>query len=39
MTVRALEKEVGDPRVRRLVNALTADGIVESVGRQVRLPS
>jgi A/G-specific adenine glycosylase len=39
MTIRALEKEIGDARVRRLVSALTADGLVESVGRRLRLPS
>jgi hypothetical protein len=39
MTVRALEKEIGDPRVGRLVRTLTADGLVESSGRRVRLPS
>jgi hypothetical protein len=38
MTVRALEKDIGDPRVGRLVSALTADGLVESAGRRVRLP-
>ena len=39
MTVRALEKSIGDPRVGRLVEMLTADGLVESAGRRVRLPS
>ena len=39
MTLRALEKQIGDPRVGTLVKALTADGLVESVGRRVRLPS
>jgi len=39
MTVRALEKQIDDPRARRLVSALTADGLIESVGRRVRLPS
>lgn len=39
MTVRALEKRIGDPRVGRLVKMLTADGLVESAGRRVRLPS
>jgi len=39
MTVRALEQEIGDPRVSRLVKALTADGLVESAGRRVRLPT
>jgi A/G-specific adenine glycosylase len=38
MTVRALEKQIGDPRVGRLVRSLTADGLIESVGRRVRLP-
>ena len=39
MTERALEKEIGDPRVGRLVRSLKADGLIESVGRRVRLPS
>ena len=39
MTVPALEREIGDPRVGRLVKMLTADGLVESAGRRVRLPS
>jgi hypothetical protein len=39
MTVRGLEKEIGDPRVGRLVRSLMADGLVESAGRRVRLPS
>jgi predicted transcriptional regulator len=39
MTVRALEKQIGDERVARLVKTLTADGLVESAGRRVRLPS
>ena len=39
LTVRALEKRIGDPRVGRLVKKLTADGLVESAGRRVRLPS
>ena len=39
MTVRALEKEIGDPRVPKVVEALTADGLVEAAGRRVRLPS
>jgi A/G-specific adenine glycosylase len=39
MTVRALEKKVGDPRVRPLLTKLTADGLIESAGRRVRLPS
>jgi A/G-specific adenine glycosylase len=39
MTVRALEKQIGDARVPRLVKTLTADGLVESAGRRVRLPS
>ena len=37
LTVRALEKEIGDARVRRLVAALTADGLIEPAGRRVRL--
>jgi A/G-specific adenine glycosylase len=39
MTVRALQKKIGDERVGRLVKTLTADGLVESAGRRVRLPS
>ena len=39
LTVRALEKEIGDRRVARLVKALTADGLVEPAGRRVRLPA
>ena len=39
MTARALEKEIADERVGRLVNMLTAEGLVESAGRRVRLPS
>ncbi|HSW95840.1 MAG TPA: A/G-specific adenine glycosylase [Patescibacteria group bacterium] len=39
LTVRALEKEIGDRRVARLVKALTADGLVEPAGRRVRLPN
>ncbi len=38
MTIRALEKAIGDPRVGRLVEALTADGLVERAGRRYRLP-
>jgi A/G-specific adenine glycosylase len=38
LTVRALEKQIGDPRVARLVRALTADALVELAGRRVRLP-
>ena len=37
LTVRALEKAIGDPRVGRLVDALTADGLIERAGRRVRL--
>jgi hypothetical protein len=37
LTVRALEKRIGDARVIRLVAALTADGLVERAGRRVRL--
>jgi A/G-specific adenine glycosylase len=37
LTIRALEKEIGDQRVRRLVGALTADGLIEPAGRRVRL--
>jgi len=39
MTVRALEKQIGDARVPRLVRSLTADGLIQSTGRRVRLPS
>jgi A/G-specific adenine glycosylase len=39
LTIRALEKEIGDQRVRRLVGALTADGLIEPAGRRVRLAS
>jgi hypothetical protein len=39
MTVRALEKQIGDARVPQLVKTLTADGLVQSTGRRVRLPS
>lgn len=39
MTLRALEMKVGDPRVGQLVKSLTADGLVESAGRRVRLPN
>jgi len=38
MTISALEKEIGDERVSRLVEALTADGLVERAGRRYRLP-
>jgi DNA-binding IclR family transcriptional regulator len=38
MTINALEKEIGDERVSRLVEALTADGLVERAGRRYRLP-
>jgi hypothetical protein len=38
MTIKALEQEIGDERVGRLVTSLTADGLVESIGRRVRLP-
>ena len=39
MTVRALEREIGDERVGRLTEALVAEGLVELTGRRVRLPS
>ena len=39
LTVRALEKLIGDSRVDRLVDALTADGLIERAGRRVRLAS
>jgi len=38
MTIRALEKEIGDERVGRLTQALVADGLIERVGRRYRLP-
>jgi len=38
MTVRALEKAIGDPRVAALVHALITNGLVERSGRRVRLP-
>ena len=37
LTVRALAKQIGDPRVSRLVDALIADGLIERVGRRMRL--
>jgi len=39
MTIRALEKEIGDERVPRLVEALAADGLIERAGRRIRLPA
>ncbi len=39
LTVRALQKSIGDARVPRLVDALTADGLIERAGRRVRLAS
>ncbi len=38
LTVGALEKQIGDVRVRALVRTLTADGLIELAGRRVRLP-
>ena len=38
LTVRALEKEIGDERVGRLTAALVADGLAERTGRRYRLP-
>lgn len=38
LTIRALEKEIGDERVGRLTDALVADGLVERAGRRYRLP-
>jgi A/G-specific adenine glycosylase len=38
MTIKALEKEIGDERVSRLTEALVADGLVERAGRRYRLP-
>jgi A/G-specific adenine glycosylase len=38
MTVRALEKEIGDERVGPLIEALVAEGLIERAGRRYRLP-
>jgi len=38
LTIRALQKEIGDERVGRLTDALVADGLVERAGRRYRLP-
>jgi A/G-specific adenine glycosylase len=38
LTIKALEKEIGDERVGRLTEALVADGLVERAGRRYRLP-
>ena len=38
MTLRALEKEIGDERVAPLTERLVADGLVERAGRRYRLP-
>ena len=38
MTIRAMEKEIGDERVGRLTEALVADGLIERAGRRYRLP-
>jgi A/G-specific adenine glycosylase len=38
MTVRALEKQIGDERVGPLTEALVADGLIERSGRRFRLP-
>ena len=38
MTVRSLEKAIGDERVGRLTATLVADGLVERAGRRYRLP-
>ena len=38
LTLRALEKEIGDERVARLTEALVADGLVERAGGRYRLP-
>jgi len=38
LTIRALEKEIGDERVGRLTAALVADGLIERSGRRYRLP-
>jgi len=39
MSVRSLQSELGDGRVPRLIEALAEDGLVERVGRLVRLPA
>ncbi|MEP7003787.1 MAG: A/G-specific adenine glycosylase [Chloroflexota bacterium] len=39
LTVRAIEKSIGDERVPRLVEKLMADGLIERAGRRVRLAS
>ena len=38
LTIGGLETEIGDERVRRLTDALVADGLVERAGRRYRLP-
>ncbi len=38
MTVRALEKAVGHPRVAALIRALVVDGLVQRSGRRIQLP-
>ena len=38
MTVRAMEKQIGDERVGRLAEALVADGLIERAGGRYRLP-
>jgi A/G-specific adenine glycosylase len=38
MTIRALEKQIGDERVRRLAKSLVADGLIERAGARYRLP-
>jgi A/G-specific adenine glycosylase len=38
MTIKAMEKAIGDERVGRLTAALVADGLVERAGRRYRLP-
>ncbi len=39
LTMRALEKQLADARVRRLIDALVADRLIERVGRRYRLPA
>ena len=38
LTIGALQKEINDERVGRLIGALVADGLVERAGRRYRLP-
>jgi len=38
LTIRALDKQIGDERVGRLTEALVADGLIERAGARYRLP-